>query len=299
MIFAPQEKLLWNGSRVERLLRTGSTAPVLIEIAPVGYCNASCPWCFFRDKHSSSVINSALMFKALHDLAKAGIKAINWSGGGEPTLHPDFESFVEIAHGLGIQQGLFTNALQPIPKEGCFSWIRISLTDRGFEGIVKPEVPFGICLNQLEEHSEQDLIDYCFKAQAFGASYFQARPALVDPQPVMEAPTFLKKLEKPGFKVITTDYKYSESVKTKDYADCVGYHLCPSIDYEGNVSACLYRSNEACYVFGNLKEKSFSEIYENIPATVKVNAGCQNCCKLHEVNRAIARAKTVTHKYFL
>jgi len=203
MFLNPQLKLLWCGDRVKSWLERKSIAPVLIEIAPTGYCNASCPWCFFKDKRGTEKICAKMLIKTLKDLAKAGVKAVNWTGGGEPTLHPNFADFVKVAHEFGLKQGLFTNGYLEIPHQEAFSWIRISLTDKGFEPIKKPKVPFGICLNQTESESRADLEELCKKAKGFGASYFQIRPALVGnyiEQPKLSIPYFLENLATKNFK---------------------------------------------------------------------------------------------------
>jgi hypothetical protein len=302
MTFAPQAKLLWNGSRVEEWLRTGRTSPVLVEIAPVGYCNASCPWCFFKDKHSAEIIGSSSLLRAIKDMASLGLKAINWSGGGEPVLHPGFEGFVMYAKSLGLKQGLFTNGYQEIPEQEAFEWIRISLTNQGFDPIVKPRVPFGICLNDLAEYDDSDIEVLCNKAREFGASYFQIRPALIgsyNEQPEIAAPYWLKGFETEDFKVIVTDYKYEESVLRKEYQECFGFHFCPSIDWNEKVAVCLYLAQDPDYILGDLKTESILDIWPRIPASAKVTEKCQNCCKNHEINKLLAKSKTVTEESFL
>ena len=82
MIFEPQAKLLRHGERIEEWVETGKTTPILIEIAPTGYCNATCPWCFFKNRVSDSRINSDDMIKTIEDMAKAGYERMfddNWN----------------------------------------------------------------------------------------------------------------------------------------------------------------------------------------------------------------------------
>ena len=302
MIFDPQAKLLWHGSRVGEWLNTGRSRPILIEIAPVGYCNAACPWCFCKKQRSNERINKFDMFKAVDDLLSLDVKAINWTGGGEPILHPDFGDFVDYASRKGLKQGLFTNGYENIPNQDKFEWIRISLTDKGLSSIKKPAVPFGICLNHVAEHNDLILTNLCLEARDFGASYFQVRPALVGSykeQPLLAAPDFLKIYETNNFKVYITDYKYDEAAKPKEYLYCYGYHFCPSIDWNGNVSTCLYLSNRRNFVFGNLRKKSLLKIWGKIPEEIKVTEECQNCCKNHEINKILYKAKNVTLEDFI
>lgn len=302
MIFDPSAKLLWHGDRVSQWLMTGRSKPILFEISPVGYCNASCPWCFFKDKHKSEIIETESMLSAIGEMPSIGVRAINWSGGGEPTLHEDFGAFVEFADMSGIQQGLFTNAYEPIPFEEIFEWIRISLTDKGFDAITRPSVPFGICLNHTPDQTEKELRRICQEARMFGAQYFQIRPALVGTwpeQPHIPTPHFLKEYEGPGFSVYVTDYKYRESVLPKKYDKCYGYHFVPSLDWDGNVSVCMYLTNEKEFNLGNILEKSVSEIMRDFPEHVLVSSDCQNCCKNHEINKVLFASKNMSEVNFL
>jgi MoaA/NifB/PqqE/SkfB family radical SAM enzyme len=302
MIFEPQAKLLWHGDRVKQWLTTNKVNPILIEIAPTGYCNASCPWCFFKDKQGKDRIDSKVLLKALKDLSTLGLKAINWSGGGEPTLHPDFADFVILASELNFSQGLFSNGYTIIPEQDKFAWIRISLTDKGFSSIIKPEVPFGICVNHTKEHTVDILNQVCLDAKNFGANYFQIRPALIGDyleQPLLEVPTFLLKHKDVNFEVYITDYKYAECIKAKDYLDCYGYHFCPSIDWKGNLSACLYLTLNPMYIFGNLNKQSLLSIWKILPDKVTVIPSCQNCCKNHEINKLLYKTKNLKLECFL
>jgi hypothetical protein len=202
----------------------------------------------------------------------------------------------------GLQQGLFTNALEKIPFEELFKWIRISLTDQGFDPIQKPEVPFGICLNHTAGHDEDELRIACRYAKMFGAKYFQVRPALVGnylDQPDLKAPDFLKEYEDQNFKVYVTEYKYEEATRAKTYDKCYGYHFCPSIDWEGNVSVCMYLTNEHGYRLGSLKEKPLSEILHSVPIHASVCEDCQNCCKNHEINKILFSAKKTRDVNFI
>ena len=302
MIFEPQAKLLWHGDRVKEWIESGRTSPILAEIAPTGYCNATCPWCFFTEKHGKNKIDRKVMMQALEDLSSLGCEAVNWSGGGEPTLHPNFKDFVDKASDLGLKQGLFTHGYSPVPNQEKFAWIRISLTDKGLKKVVPPTIPFGVCINQIAEYTESDLRRICLEAKALGAKYCQVRPALAanyKDQAVIIPPRYLHEYEDDQFLVFITDYKYEECIKPRDYGTCYGYHFCPSIDWNGNLLVCMYMTLEKEYVLGNLNERRLKDIWKEIPKEVDVIDKCQNCCKNHEINKILYRAKNVTEESFL
>lgn len=290
--FAPQTKMLWHGKKVEEWLREGKTLPVMFEIAPVGYCNATCDWCFFKDRHKNEVVNEAMMINFIIEMHKAGVYTINWTGGGEPTLHKSFADFVYIAYELGLRQGLFTNGYKEVPHQEMLDWIRISLTPEGFKKIIKPEVKFGICLNHIKGHTKEYISLMCAKAKKFGASYFQVRPALIGDylkQPILPIPNYLKKFETDDFKVYVTEYKYEESVKPRTYDNCYGFSFCPAVDWNGNILVCLYRQE---LVLGHIRSDAIERIFLDFRerAGIKVDNKCQNCCKNHEINKILSDA---------
>jgi len=301
-VLNPQAKLLWHGDRVKHWLEGDKAWPVLIEIAPTGYCNADCPWCFFKGKLSREIIDTDKLLRTLVELANSGLKAVNWTGGGEPALHPDFHKLVSYTKTLGLKQGLFTNGYNEIPFQDMFEWIRISLTPKGFKAIKKPQVPFGICLNQTSKYTDTGLVMFCEQTRDFGAAYFQIRPALESnykKQPAMSIPVFLKKYETPDFKVYLTEYKYIEAVKPRDYDECYGYHFSPSIDWHGKVLPCLYLSGDPKYVWGDINIETFPSIWSRVPAMVKVSDDCQCACKCNEINRLLFAAKKAKQVEFL
>ncbi len=298
MILSPQLKLLWQGDKVERWLNGGKVFPSLVEVSPTNICNAKCPWCFFSDR-DNKVIDPEVLIRAIKEMAFCGIKAINWSGGGEPTLHPFFGKFVELSNECLLKQGLFTNGYREIPLQDKFEWIRISLTDRGFKPIVKPQVPFGICLNHTPDLSGSDIQELCKESKDFGAVYFQVRPALdVNGYTRLEPPN-LEGYETDSFKVYTTPYKYEEAGKNRGYDRCYGFNFCISINANGEVGSCLYMMHDPSFVFGDLDKESLKSIIEKSPNVVDVSKDCQICCKNHEVNKLLYGAKNIKQIDFL
>jgi len=302
VILNPHAKLLWHGDRVKDWLEGNPINPILVEIAPTGYCNASCPWCFFKSKLGSERIDTQTMLRTLSELAVAGAKAINWTGGGEPTLHPDFEKFVERAAQVGLKQGLFTNALKEIPCQEHFEWIRVSMTDKGYPAMKKPYCPFGINVNHTESQTEAELRALCLEARNMGASYFQIRPALVGCfkiQPHLKPLQYLHEYDTADFSVYTTEYKYADCILDREYSKCYGFNFCPSINWKNKLGVCLYMMEDERFILGDLKEQSFSGIWSEAPSFVNVVPECQNCCKNHEINKILFTAKNIQQIEFL
>jgi MoaA/NifB/PqqE/SkfB family radical SAM enzyme len=109
-------------------------SPISINLDLTSACNYSCPFCV-----DSRLINAGKTL-ALKDIKKLidtlhvrGLLSVILIGGGEPTLHPDFEAVVETIKDKGIQIGIATNGsrLEKIEtiadRLGEKDWVRISM----------------------------------------------------------------------------------------------------------------------------------------------------------------------------
>src|SRR5450631_3553716 len=82
--------------RIDAALAGEQVGPIRANIDLTNLCTHNCPWCEplqFRketiaDKNHTLPIGAAI--DTLWDLSVLGCKTINFSGGGEPTLHPNF-----------------------------------------------------------------------------------------------------------------------------------------------------------------------------------------------------------------
>ena len=148
-IFNPHNKILCHLDKVEKLLNNENPAPILIEIDPSNACNHSCPFCISGHLHLSKYKGTDLfnrtmlkkdVFKDLvDDLISLKIDAINWTGGGEPTMNPALSEMIKyINKNSNIKMGMFSNGtmfkrfdLFETIVNSC-SWVRVSM-DAGRE----------------------------------------------------------------------------------------------------------------------------------------------------------------------
>lgn len=130
------QRALRKGDGQAHLPRRG---PVSINLDLTSACNFACPHCV-----DSTIINTArtLEFEtirgSIETMADQGLLSVILIGGGEPTLHKDFEKIVRILKERRMQVGIVTNGskLQKVARvadlleEG--DWVRLSL-DAGHE----------------------------------------------------------------------------------------------------------------------------------------------------------------------
>lgn len=81
-------------------------------------CNLDCTYCYFSETNSDKshqYIPTDTMLRWLKVVKDFGAEALEFSGGGEPTLHPDFEKFIIETKKMGYKLGLITHACNPMP----------------------------------------------------------------------------------------------------------------------------------------------------------------------------------------
>jgi len=229
------------------------------------------------------MVSLLLYFHNIH------LKAITWTGGGEPTLHPMFDKMVSLAATYKFKQGLITNGLAKINYNPTqFDWIRVSVTPNPLNVVNLKKLrackTLGICINDTGD--DEVIKDTLRIGEKVGVDYVQVRPALFSTgsKSFVRTPT----IEHPLLKI--TKYKYEDQKKDRGYDKCYGYHFVPFLWEDGNVDVCGYMRGVEGYNLGNIYTDKFEDIFDNFPRSVEVRKTCQICCKNHEINKLVNTA---------
>jgi len=304
-IFNPPSKLLAHWDIVDKWKNNHFHPPILVEISLSNLCNMSCPYCFYKNKHDSTQLQTGTVKRLLKDLAHIGVKAVSYTGGGEPTLHPNFDEIVEYAHELGLKQGLFTNGTNKIAHPEHFEWIRVSVPNNKLYSELQMwlgKTTVGVCMTLTHENLK-DVQRIKTEAEDMGADYFQVRPALMPPgkeQLRFDKNKLFELLEgDEKLDVYLSEYKWDDYCKERGYDECYGHWFCPFVDSNGDVVSCAYHLKDPDYIFGNLYESHFEEIWNKRfwdktlykdSKQIKIK-NCQTCCKNHEINKVLYNIK--------
>ena len=137
MSFLKPEKILYHPKRLGQWVNTGDTsAPVTVKIDLTNVCNHSCPGCIDAEliANDNNELSLELIKDVLKDMKGLGVRGVNYTGGGEPTAHKQFDEIIRFTADLGFDIGLICNGSlfhkDRIPMEELlqyFTWIRISL----------------------------------------------------------------------------------------------------------------------------------------------------------------------------
>jgi len=130
-------KLLKHLDKLEIIQKGGRPSPVMVHILPYYPCNLTCSFCCFANRAVKGGLSLDQMKKGLDSFRYLGATGVEFSGSGEPTLHPNFDEAVIHAHKLGYKIGVCTNGtkLNKIKTWDKFSWVRLGLYgfDEGYE----------------------------------------------------------------------------------------------------------------------------------------------------------------------
>jgi GTP 3',8-cyclase len=126
-------KLIYHPGRLQRWLKHGDVFPIYIEIGISGGCNHRCIFCAFDFlKYKPSFLEKEHLERFILQAANAGVKAVLFSGEGEPLLNKDFTQIIAFTKKNGMDAALVTNGvlLNKETSSGILkylSWIKISL----------------------------------------------------------------------------------------------------------------------------------------------------------------------------
>jgi len=112
-------------------LRNGIGRPQSLQVALTNKCNLKCVFCSVAERELKQEWDYVELISAIHNFMLCGIGTIEFSGGGEPTLYPEFNQLVKDCTIMGLRLGLITNGLMlkdlPVATLSRFDWIRISM----------------------------------------------------------------------------------------------------------------------------------------------------------------------------
>jgi wyosine [tRNA(Phe)-imidazoG37] synthetase (radical SAM superfamily) len=143
-------KFLHFKDQIEGLKQGKIVAPVHIRVKPTNHCNHNCSYCGYRADNldlgdemvEKDSIPAKRMLSSAHEFVSMGVKAVTFSGGGEPLLYKPLPDVIEILAAGGVRVASLTNGFNlkghvadAFVKHG--TWVRISLETWDDESYVK------------------------------------------------------------------------------------------------------------------------------------------------------------------
>lgn len=113
-------------------------SPSFYEIYLTNRCNLNCPWCCTKESRTKDPrdMRTKLVYQIIDKAYRRNI-GVSFTGGGEPTLHPNFKEIITYARkciGVGlVSNGTYSDQIREyleIMKGHNNYWVRLSLNDR-------------------------------------------------------------------------------------------------------------------------------------------------------------------------
>ena len=329
----PKSKLLKHIDRISQLKTGGNPPPVNVEIDLSNRCNLGCQGCHFAHTHTrghfgnlanvdtvGDLMDTKMAKQIITDLWLSYVRSITWTGGGEPTLHPDFDEIIKFTKKLGLDQGIYTNGTNidkkraELLKSAC-KWVYVSLDRsnreaykkykiadafekaiKGIQNLVDAEgkatIGIGFLLSRQSLPDAREMLDL---GHELGVDYIQFRPeiefdndnpskAIHDNTWVKEAIQWLDGVK--GERRVTVDisrFEMYRNWKGHQYANCYWSKMQTVITPNGKVWTCVNRRGFDGDCIGDLTKQTFSEVWKH--AIIKeVDDKCRIMCRGHLAN---------------
>lgn len=133
-------KLAYHQDAVEKLRRGERPAPLQIHLMPQNLCNHDCHFCSYRMSSwkngewfdDTQQIPPGILVRLLGELADMGVKALEVTGGGEPTVYRHFDLLLDLIEEHGFDFALVSNGTAITPFRAkqmgrILTWARISI----------------------------------------------------------------------------------------------------------------------------------------------------------------------------
>lgn len=144
-------KPAFHTDKIVQLRHKEQPDPTHVQLIISDFCNHDCSFCAYRMSNYTSnemfqleagtsrkarnprrMIDTAKCYEIIDDCYKMGVKAIQFTGGGEPTVHPDFAEIVSYAQASGIETSLVTNGCMFLDEDIRsavlnMKWVRVSI----------------------------------------------------------------------------------------------------------------------------------------------------------------------------
>lgn len=133
-----QLKIFRHRDLLDKLEIGARCNPLYIRIKPTNLCNHNCYYCHYKNPYLTldeynpkDMISREKMLEIVSNMASMGVKAVTFSGGGEPLVYPYIEETMEKILDSQIELSIITNGslLQGKKAEllAKSKWVRISI----------------------------------------------------------------------------------------------------------------------------------------------------------------------------
>lgn len=311
-------KIFHHTDCIKGFLEGQRVSPIYIRIKPTNVCNQRCYYCAYADDslfdgrivdHRES-IPWEIMKNTLYEMKEMGVKAVTFSGGGEPLCYHSIIDALHTVYDLGIDYSMITNgqALMGVVADSLkkAKWIRISFDSARKETYeeIRGANTYNQILSNIENFAQtkdkactlgincvithknaNEIFEICKLVKNLGVDNIKLSPILVREgekayhniikETVMNQIAEAKsELEDNKFRIID---KYSNDIALddlyeKEYCHCYVQNFFAVIAADSKVYRCHQRAYTKAGEIGDLQKRSFKEIWYSQETIDQVNS---------------------------
>jgi MoaA/NifB/PqqE/SkfB family radical SAM enzyme len=155
-------------------IQKGIVSPIMIHTIVTHKCQLNCAHCCFKNrKNKKADMPFVVWTKAISDFARLGVKALEFTGGGDPVLWEYINEGIEFARNCFMKLGMITNGIgiNKVEDWNQFEWVRVSLNTLDYRKDLKidilkksrADISFCYIWNEHSDKNIKKIIDYANK----------------------------------------------------------------------------------------------------------------------------------------
>lgn len=300
-------KLLYHTKELGEILNHQRVAPIYVRIKPTNVCNQNCYYCAYsndkvfeeRNVDRRESIPWERMKSIIDDMKEMGVKAVTFSGGGEPLCYHSIIPTIKLIKQYNIDFSIITNAQELTGEKADLlsdaKWVRVSLDSSNFDtykkirgvnsydNVIKNIENFSKVKNNncilgincvITQDNYEQIYDICNIAKGIGVNNIKFAPLLVNGSIPKYHKVIKNSVEEQlercktnfasdSFKIIdkyTDDFGLEENYK-KLYKTCWIKEIFTVIGADSKVYFCHQRAYIQNAVIGDLSNMGFKELW--------------------------------------
>lgn len=121
-------KLLKHLDKLQALQNGKPVSPVMVHLAITNKCNLDCSYCCYGGRDLAESLTTAQAKKVIESFSSIGTRGLEFTGGGDPLMHPGVNELVRYGKECGMTLGLISNGLgyRKFTEWDKLSWTRLS-----------------------------------------------------------------------------------------------------------------------------------------------------------------------------
>lgn len=289
--------------------------PIYIRIKPTNLCNHNCYYCHYKNSYLTldeynpgDFIPHDKMMEIIEDMRKMNVKAVTFSGGGEPLAYPYIEEAMERVLEAGIDLSIITNGSMLTGKKAQIlanaKWVRISFDSIVPENYAKirgiSEKAMGILLKNIEEFASikkdncelginfvigkdnyKEITEVAYTMKRLGVNHIKFAPQFsneteeyhkdIKEEVILTLNKLSEELNSDKFKIIdlyTSDFDHYEVFK-REYSRCPMKEFICAIGANSKVYYCQDKAYLSDGCICDLSSQSFMEGWNSEEVTRK------------------------------